>query len=197
MKNVKIILLSTALVVLTLLSACSSGISASTYNFDVALTPSPLGWTVSQTGEITVPSHILTFNSKAGSIGATIEGYHIEYLDSSGNNIFPGDSVQFSEGTLNVRVPPGIRCPAFAEGQVDECTANTPGVVFTRGDPASSAPTFMLPISIINQLTVLINNGIGGAVGATANVTFYGTDDVQRSFTSNVYQFAIALPVGS
>ena len=191
MKNVKIILLSTALVVLTLLSACSSGFSASTYDFDVALNPSPLGWT-NVDGVITVPSHVLTFNSKAGSIGATIEGYHIEYLDSSGNNAFPGDSVQFSEGTLNVRVPPGIRCPPSAEGQVDECTVNTPGVIFARGEPALSAETVMLPISVIAQLEAVL--ATGGAVGATANVTFYGTDDAQRPFVSRSYQFAIVTP---
>ncbi len=174
--------------VLVLLSACSRGFSASTYSFDVALDPSPLGWNVTPAG-IEFFSQILTFNSRAGAVGATIEGYHIEYLDSSGNNAFPGDSVQFSEGSLNVRVPPGIRCPAFAEGEVDECTVNTPGVVFTRGEPVSSAPTTMLPLDVILQLEDLI--GIGGAVGATANVTFYGTDDLQRPFKSKPYQFAI------
>ncbi len=193
MKNVRIILFVTAVAVLVLLSACSRGVSASTYNFDVALDPSPLGWETSTSGVITIPSHILTFNSKAGSIGATVEGYHIEYLDSSGNNAFPGDSVQFSEGTLNVRVPPGIRCPPPAEGQVDECTVNTPGVVFTRGDPALSAPTTMIPADIAIQLEQLLT--IGGAVGATANVTFYGTDDVQRPFVSKPYQFAIVTPL--
>ena len=191
MKNVQLVLLGAALVVLTLLSACSRGVSASTYGFDVALDPSPLGWTV-QGGTVTVPSHILIFNSKAGSIGATLEGYHVEYLDSSGNNAFPGDSVQYSEGTLNVRVPPGIRCPPTPEGQVDECTVNTPGVVFTRGDPAESAATAMLPLSIVYQLQDAILTG--GAVGATANVTFYGTDDVQRPFISKPYQFAIVTP---
>ena len=191
MKNVQLVLLGAALVVLTLLSACSRGVSASTYGFDVALDPSPLGWT-NQSGIITVPSHILTFHSKAGSIGATIEGYHVEYLDSSGNNAFPGDSVGYSEGTLNVRVPPGIRCPPTPEGQVDECTVNTSGVVFARGEPASSAGTVMLPISIIAQLEAVLSTG--GAVGATANVTFYGTDDVQRPFISKPYQFAIVTP---
>ena len=193
MKNVQLVLLGAALVVLTLLSACSRGVSASTYGFDVALSPSPLGWESSSSGDITIPPHTLTFNSKAGSIGATIEGYHVEYLDSSGNNAFPGDSVQYSEGTLNVRVPPGIRCPPTPEGQVDECTVNTPGVVFARGEPAVSAPTFMLTGDIALQLQQLVT--VGGAVGATANVTFYGTDDVQRPFVSKPHQFAIAVPV--
>lgn len=188
-------LLSALLLALILLSACSGGFSAAPYAFDVALNPSPLGWSVDDQGKITVPAHILTFNSKAGAVGATIEGYEIEYLDSSGNPAFPGDSQQFSRGTLNVRVPPGIRCPALAEGAVDECTVNTPGVVFTRGEPASSAPTFMLPIDIILQLQKMLT--IGGAVGATANVTFYGTDDLQRRFVSKPYQFAIATPVGN
>ncbi len=193
MKNVQIALLGAALVILTLLSACSRGVSANTYGFDVALTPNPLGWETDDQGKITIPSHILTFNSKAGSIGATVEGYHVEYFDSSGNNAFPGDSVQYSEGTLNVHVPPGIRCPPTPEGQVDECTVNTPGVVFARGESVDSAPTVMLAGDIAIQLQKLVT--VGGAVGATAKVTFYGTDDVQRPFVSEPHQFAIATPV--
>ena len=194
MKNVqKRFVFGALLAVLILLSACSGGISASTYDFDVALNPSPLGWDTSTTGVITIPSHILTFNGKAGSVGATIEGYHVKYLDSSGNNVFPGDSVQYSEGSLNVRVPPGIRCPPPATGVVDECTVNTPGVVFARGEPAVSNPTFMLAGGIAIKLQKLVT--VGGAVGATANVTFYGTDDLQRPFVSKPHQFAIAIPV--
>ena len=195
MKNArKGILLSVSLT-LSLLTACSGGFSAAPYNFDVALDPSPLGWTLTPAGVYEIPSHILTFNSAAGSIGATIEGYTVEYLESSGNPAFPGDSVQRSRGTLNVRVPPGIRCPPFEDTEVDECTVNTEGVVFARGEPASSAPTFMMPLDIAIQLERLIQ--IGGAVGATANITFYGTDDVQRRFVSSPYEFAIATPVGN
>lgn len=181
--------------VLSSLSACSGGFSASTYSFDVALDPSPLGYSVTEDG-ILVPSHIITFNSTAGSVGATIEGYTVEYLDSSGNNIFPGDSVQNSRGSVNVRVPPGIQCPPFNDAPITEnCTVNTPGAIFARGEPAFSASTFLLPIDIINQHSGLV--GVGGAVGATANVTFYGTDDLQRRFESEPYQFAISRPVGN
>ncbi len=194
MKNAPKGILLIAGLTLSLLTACSGGFSASPYSFDLALDPSPLGWTITPAGEYVIPSHILTFNSTAGSVGATIEGYTIEYLDSSGNPAFPGDSVQRSRGTLNVRVPPGIRCPPFDATEVDECTVNTDGVVFARSEPASSAPTFMLSIDIAVQLERLIQ--IGGAVGATANVTFYGTDDVQRRFISDAYEFAISSPVG-
>ena len=121
MKNVRRgILLSTVVVALSSLSACSGGFSASTYSFDVALNPSPLGYTITPTGEYVVPSHILTFNSTAGSLGATIEGYTLIFLDASGNNLFPGDSEMRSRGSLNVRVPPGIQCPPFDNAPVVE-----------------------------------------------------------------------------
>lgn len=196
MKNVRRgIWLGVALVALSSLSACGGGFSASSFGFDVALDPGPLGYEVTDDG-ITVPSHFMIFNSTAGSVGATIEGYTIEYRDSSGNNIFPGDSVQNSRGSLNVRVPPGIQCPPFNdEPVIENCTVNTPGSIFARGEPASSAATFLLPVDIINQYGGLV--GIGGAVGATANVTFYGTDDLQRRFESAPFQFAISRPVGN
>ena len=185
-----------ALVALSSLSACGGGFSASSFGFDVALSPGPLGYDVS--GDIiTVPSHTLTFNSTAGSVGATVEGYTINYLDASGNNLFPGDSEQRSRGSLNVRVPPGIQCPEFNVDPpvIENCTVNTPGAIFARGEPASSAPTFMIPGDIAQQHLELFQ--IGGAVGATANVTFYGTDDLQRNFTSAPFQFAITVPLGN
>lgn len=196
MKNVqKRFLLGALTAVLTLLSACSGGFTAGKYDFDVALDPGPLGYEVSDQGVITIPSHILTFNSTAGSVGATIEGYRVEYFDSSGNNLFPGDSIQFSEGSLNVRVPPGIQCPEFNTAPIIEnCTVNTPGVIFARGEPASSASTALLPGDIAQQHLELFQ--IGGAVGATADVTFYGTDDLQRRFISDPFQFAITVPLG-
>lgn len=185
-----------ALVALSSLSACGGGFSASSFGFDVALNPGPLGYDF--TGEvITVPSHILTFTSTAGSVGATIEGYTINYLDASGNNLFPGDSEQRSRGSLNVRVPSGIQCPEFNVDPpvIENCSVNTPGAIFARGEPASSAPTFMIPGDIAQQHLELLQ--IGGAVGATANVTFYGTDDLQRRFTSEPFQFAITVPLGN
>ena len=184
-----------ALVALSSLSACGGGFSASSFGFDVALSPSPLGYEVDDTGLITIPSHTMTFNSTAGSVGATIEGYTITYLDASGNNLFPGDSEQRSRGTLNVRVPPGIQCPEFNVDPpvIENCTVNTPGTIFARGEPASSASTVLLAGDIAQQHFELYQ--IGGAVGATANITFYGTDDLQRRFISEPFQFAITIPV--
>jgi hypothetical protein len=197
MKNVsKRISLLLALSLLTLLSACSGGFSASSYAFDVAIDPNPIGYSYDPLqGIYTIPSHILTFNSNAGAVGATIEGYEISYFEASGNPIFFGDSEQRSKGSLNVRVPPGILCPTPEEGAIDNCTVNTPGVVFARGAPAPSQPTFLLPLDVAIQHRNLLT--IGGGVGAYAEVTFYGTDDLQRDFVSDIYQFAIAEPVGS
>ena len=196
MKNVtKRVLTCLSLVTLSLLSACSGGFSAVPYEFDVAIDPDPLGYVFDpEEGIYTIPEHILTFNSKAGAVGATIEGWEADYFEASGNPIFPGDSGQRSRGSLNVRVPPGILCPTPAEGTVDDCTVNTTGVVFARGAPASSAGTVLLPLDIAIQHRALLT--IGGSVGAYAEITFFGTDDLQRDFVSKTYQFAITEPVG-
>lgn len=192
MKNVsRGIWLGVAIVALSSLSACGGGFSASSYSFDVELDPNPITYSA-QEDVYTIPFQILTFNSKAGAVGATIEGYIVEYLDASGNNAFPGDSEQRSRGSLNVRVPPGIQCPEFNVDPpvIENCTVNTPGAIFARGEPAPSANTQLLPLAIAVRLNELFQTG--GLVGATANVTFYGTDDLQRPFTSKPYQFAIA-----
>ncbi len=196
MKNVATRLLTGfALVSLSLLSACSGGLGAAPYAFDVAIDPNPIGYSYDpEQGVYTIPEHIITFNSKAGSVGATIEGWEAEFFDSSAGLLFPGDSVQRSKGSLNVRVPPGILCPPPAEGELDDCTVNTTGAVFSRGAPASSAGTVFMPLDIAIQHRNLLT--IGGAVGSYAEVTFYGTDDLQREFISEPYQFAITEPVG-
>lgn len=199
MKNVRKCVLLTPLLLIPLLSACGGGFSAAPYAFDVGLDPNPLGFDVNvdpATGiiEYVIPSHSLTFASNAGAVGATIEGYEVEYFEASRNPAFPGDSVQRSSGSLNVYAPPGIICPPPAEGEADVCTVNSGNVVFARGEEAASQSTAMIPIDIAIQLYDLVV--VGGAVGAYAEVTFYGTDDLQRRFESGTHQFAIQIPLG-
>lgn len=201
MKNVKkIAILGLASFGLLLLSACGQNvISGASYDFDVSLDPSPLGFWVDDQGKITVPGHILTFRSKAGHVGAVIEGYEIEYLDASGSALFPGDTISHSKGSLNFRVPPGFLCP-IAEGVNSEvaeaeCTINTPGVIIAQGEAVQTTATFMLSADIAYQ--IIDRYRVGGAVGARAEVTFYGTDDLQRPFVSRTYEWAISSPVGN
>lgn len=201
MKNLrKTLLLVAVLTPLSLLGACSGGFSAAPYAFDVGLDPNPLGYEVDtdeETGnrDFTIPGHIVSFASKAGAVGATVEGFKAEYFEASDNEAFPGDSVARSEGSMNVYVPAGIVCDELrTDSAFDGCTANSAGAAFARGPVRLSPSTTLLPLEIAAALDDLL--GIGGAVGAYANITFYGTDDLQRSFETDPYQFAVIAPVG-
>lgn len=205
MKNVYRGILLSVVLPLSLLTACSGGISAAPYAFDVGVDPNPLGFDVdlldAETGavEFVIPSHTMIFASKAGAVGATIEGYDIEYYEASDNPAFPGDYIQRSSGSLNVYVPPGIVCDELRspdpEPAFDYCTVNSEGAAFARGPARNSPPSFMIPVDIARELYRLV--GIGGAVGAYAHIYFYGTDDLQRSFRTEVpYRMAIQIPVG-
>lgn len=205
MKNVHRVLFAVALPLLLLLSACGGGFSAAPYSFDVGVDPNPLGFSVEidqETGiiEYIIPAHTLSFASKAGAVGATVEGYDIEYYEASNNPAFPGDYIQRSSGSLNVYVPPGIVCDELREPDpepaFDYCTVSSEGAAFARGPQRTSQPSYLLPLDIAIQLYDLV--GIGGAVGAYANIYFYGTDDLQRPFrTEEPYQMAVEIPVGT
>lgn len=205
MKNAREnVLFGSAVTLLLLLGGCSGGFSAAPYAFDVGVNPNPLGFSAApnlDTGVVTfgIPAHTFVFASNAGAVGATIEGYDIEYYEASNNPAFPGDFVQRSSGSLNVYVPPGIVCDELrepdAEPAFDFCTVNSDGAVFARGPERTSPPSYVIPLDIASQLYDLV--GIGGAVGAYAHIYFYGTDDLQRSFrTQEPYQMAIQIPVG-
>ena len=193
-----------AALTLSLLTACSGGFSAAPYAFDVGVDPNPLGFSASLPTDdnvitYTIPAHIFSFASKAGAVGATIEGYDIEYYEASDNPAFPGDYIQRSSGSLNVYVPPGIVCDELrspdSEPAFDYCTVNSDGAAFARGPARTSPPSYVIPLDIAREIYRLV--GIGGAVGAYAHIYFYGTDDLQRSFRTTVpYQMAIQIPVG-
>lgn len=186
------------------LVACSSGFRAASYSFDMQIDPDPLGFNADQdleTGEVTytlVP-HVLRFASKAGAVGATVEGYDVYFYEASGNPAFPGDSVQRSSGSLSVYVPPGIYCDQLLEDvEFDGCTINSSDATFRRGpvrpplaQTVNLPQTTIISEDIARELYRLV--GIGGAVGAYAEIYFYGTDDLQRPFRSEPYQMAIVI----
>lgn len=202
MKNVrKYFLLGLILPLLLLLSSCSGGFSAAPYSFDVQVSPNPLTFVASvdtATGVVTytILEQTLTFASRAGAVGATIEGYDIEFYEASKNPAFPGDFIQRSSGSLGVYVPPGIVCDELREPDpepaFDYCTVNSEGATFARGPARTSPPSYLIPPDIARELFRLV--GIGGAVGAYANIYFYGTDDLQRPFrTEEPYQMAVVI----
>jgi len=204
MKNAPRGILFGVALTLSFLTACSGGFSAAPYAFDVGVDPNPLGFSASLPDDddviiYTIPEHVLSFASKAGAVGATIEGYDIEYYEASDNPAFPGDYIQRSSGSLNVYVPPGIVCDELRspdpEPAFDYCTTNSEGAAFARGPARNSPGSYLIPLDIAIQIYRLV--GTGGAVGAYAHIYFYGTDDLQRSFRSKVpYQMAIQIPLG-
>lgn len=191
-------------VLLALLVACSDTFRAAPYAFDVQLDPHPLGFSADrdlETGVVTytLTPHVLRFASKAGAVGATIEGFDVYFYEASGNPAFPGDSILRSSGSLSTYVPPGIYCDQLIEDEAfDGCTVNSPGATFRRGpvrpplDQTVNLPqTTIISEDIARELFRLV--GIGGAVGAYADIYFYGTDDLQRPFRSKPYQVAVVI----
>lgn len=202
MKNAyKYILSLAAAASLLLLSACSGGFNANTYNFDVEIDPNPISFGVTvnpETGVVTytLGTQTLSFASKAGAVGATIEGYDVEYYEASDNPAFPGDSIMRSRGSLSVYVRPGILCDELvADAAWDYCNSNSEGARFARGPERISPGIYLAPPDVAREIFRLV--GIGGAVGAYADIYFYGTDDLQRPFrTEEPYQMAISITGG-
>lgn len=202
-KTCKYFLLGLVPPLLLLLSSCSGGFSAAPYSFDVQIDPNPLSIDVvsaePELVTVEVPTHVLRFASKAGAVGATVEGYDVYFYEASDNPAFPGDSIQRSSGSLSIYVPPGIYCDQLVEDiTFDGCTINSPGATFRRGpvrpplgQTVDLPQTTIIPLDIARQLYRLV--GIGGAVGAYAEIYFYGTDDLQRPFRSEPYQVAIVI----
>ncbi len=186
---------------LSFLGACSGGFSAAPYAFDVGISPNPIvfGANVDTgTGGVTftLNTQTMTFASKSGAVGATVEGYDIEFFEASDSPAFPGDSIVRSSGSLNVYIPPGISCDdLLANSAFDGCTINSAGATSARGPTRESPPTYFVPPDIAREIFSLV--GVGGAVGAYAQVYFYGTDDLQRPFRSEEpYQMAIQITGG-
>lgn len=192
---------TTAAVLLLLLSSCGFNLGLNKPNIDLRVSPDPLGFNYDVDSEgivtFTIPSHTLTFTSRAGAIGATVEGYSIEFYDSSGNPLFPGDSVVNSQGSLNVYVPAGMTCadplPVIGN-EILGCRFDSEGVRFARGPSVESASGTFLPVPIASEVYKILFSG--GAVGAKADIYIYGTDDLNSAFRSGPYRVAIQVPLG-
>lgn len=191
----------TAAALLLLLSSCGINLGYNKPQIDLGIDPTPLGFDYDIDPEqgvtFTIPSHTLLFSSRAGAIGATVEGYTIEFYDSSGNPLFPGDSVVNSQGALNVYVPAGLTCTQPLPVVSDEilgCRFDSEGVRFARGPRVTSPSGFFTPITMAAEDFKILFSG--GAVGAYADFYLYGTDDLNSAFRSGPYRVAIQVPVG-
>ncbi len=191
----------TAAALLLLLSSCGINLGYNKPQIDLGISPLPLGFQYTlnrETGVVTftIPSHTLNFASRAGAIGATVEGYTIEFYDSSGNPLFPGDSVVNSQGALNIYVPAGITCTQplpVVGGENLGCRFDSEGARFARGPLVTSPNGFFTPITIAYEDYKILFSG--GAVGAYGDFYLYGTDDLNSAFRSGPYRMAIQVPV--
>jgi hypothetical protein len=195
MKPFKLSLIALLMGLATLLTACGDGLSLSTVNFTVQTEPNPLvvDINVTDTGlEYVNTSHVFSFASRSGALGARIEGYDIEFYDSSGNPVFFGDSGVRSSGSLSVYMPGGLTCDELkANLAFDNCTINSAGASFAPGPVRSGPTSYLVAPDIAIQLFQLFGNG--GAVGAYALVYFYGTDDIGRPFRTSGYQYSLII----
>jgi hypothetical protein len=196
MKRFKFSLIMLFIGLAVLLSACGDGFSFTGPDFTVQTEPNPLTLGVAQdpkTGIITIKHypHQFSFQSRSGAMGATIEGYDIEFYDASNNPIFVGDSVARSSGSLSVYVPAGLTCDALkANVAYDDCTSNSVGASYTSG-PSRKGPAESQLVADDIILSLFKLTGTGGAVGANALMYFYGTDDIGRPFRVGPYQFGL------
>ena len=197
MNRLTYLLLTGAL--LLLLSSCTDALNSE--KIDLGIDPNPLGFNydIDDDGVVTftIPGHTLSLTSKAGAIGATVEGYSIEFYDSSGNPLFIGDHVVNSQGSLNVYVPPGLTCtdPLPVVGsEVLGCRFDSEGVRYARGPNVTTPGSSFLPITI--ALEDYRNLFTGGAVGAYADFFLYGTNDLGNTFRSGPYRVNIITPIG-
>lgn len=174
--------------VATLLAGCGRISLIQSVDIGVAFEPTAFGYEVDDDGDINVASHVVTFTSRPGSMGATIEGYRIEYFDSSGNPLAEGDSILYDDGALDVIVPPGIECEE--PDAFNRCSVNSSG--------ASFAPVQAEPVGNFITLTssVVIQHLMDDPTGARGDVYFYGVDDRGKNFTLGPIRVAIVNPVG-
>jgi hypothetical protein len=196
MKRFKLSLIALLMGLAMLLTACGDGFSFTGPDFTVQTEPNPLTIGVQRnptTGVIEIKhySHQFSFASRAGATGVTIQGYDIEFYDSSSNPIFVGDHIAKSSGSLSVYVPAGLTCDELiAKDTFDNCTVNSAGAKFVPG-PVRKGPAESQVVADDIALSLFRLTGVGGAVGANARIYFYGTDDIGRPFRVGPYQFGL------
>lgn len=164
------LLLFTALAAIVLLAGCGSSLLPRT-DISAYLSPPELTYSVDEQGSITVNPNTVIFTSRAGSLGALITVYRVDFFDASGNPLIEGYS---PISPLGVRVPAGLQCtPPDDSGS---CSINDPGVRFAERSTAPQTIT-VLPDDIARA-----HLQQAGPPGARAEITFFGTDDNGNRF---------------
>lgn len=175
------------LVVITaLLSSCGFEIFNSE-GIVFGIEPGNLGYSVSSSGEITVSTRELVLHTKSGAMGATIEGFRVYWFDENGDPLDLDNNISFSEGSLGIYVPAGLRCDD-TDAEVG-CTVNSPGVEFVRGPTIRERTVNLLPSGV-----VLAHINAGYPVGWYGEVELYGFNDVGAGFVSKRLRVTINPP---
>jgi hypothetical protein len=174
----------------TLLSGCGL-LTLTSQRMQFTLDPSgTLGYTA--TPEITITERNMKFRNAAGATGLQLTGYKIYYYDAAGNEIDP--SAANAGGSLDIFVPPGIRCD-----DPDEelgCTILSEGAVIQPGYEAITTEGYnLLDVGVAQRhLDTLMTTGFND-IHWYAEIVFYGFAlDSGASFETTPYQVKIAPP---
>lgn len=178
---------------LLLLAGCGQFGSFGDINITPDFTPSTLGFEaeVDDEGrvELLITSHVLFFNARPGSIGGRVDGYRVEYFDSSGAPINVGDSQLFSSGSLGIVVPSGIACAASDADPTAACSINDLGARFATRESAPKSNFITLPAEI--AIEVFVDSLVGGR----ADFYFDFTTDLNKEIELGPFQVSITYPV--
>jgi hypothetical protein len=172
----------------TLLTACSFT-PFPALDFSVGFEPTAFGFEIDDEGKITVASHVATFSTRTGSIGATITGYRIDYIAASEADKVPGDSTVFASGALNVSMRPGLRCDEGVADETYHCSVTDTNVRYMPGPPATVSNFITLDAPTVQAMLASSQNG------DYAHVFFYGYDDLNRFFERGPFEVALVVPV--
>lgn len=208
----RLLIRATAVVaVVAVLVACSE--NAVTAKLSFSMQPvGNLGYEVDDDGQITIETRSLAFRNPAGAHGLTLTGYRIEFFDEFDEPVLQNDNVQV--GSLSVFVPPGLRCPAVPERELDaldeddlllgRCTLQWPGVRFAPSPLVVSEASYQLLPAGIAQAhldRIGIEFDVDGnlvrrplPVGWHADIVFTGVTSAGVAYTSDVYRVSIAPP---
>ena len=158
-------------------------------NIVLGVNPATLGYEVSG-NTVTVGSRTLSMYSRAGALGANVEGYRVYFFDNNDEPVPVGDSTVYSEGSLGIYVPAGVRCaaPDFERGDRG-CTIHSEGARYEEGYQVFSQPVQLLPGKVALQ-----HVAAGVPNGWYAEIELYGVTDTGANFISKRYQVAITVP---
>ena len=179
----------TAFLMTTFLTVALSGCGFNLFNGEniiFGVNPAPLGYQGGADG-VTIESRTLTMYSRSGALGANVEGYRVYFFDNNDEPVPVGDSTVYSEGSLGIYVPAGIRCAAPDPDR--GCTIHSEGARFEEGYRVSSQPVQLLPGNVALQ-----HVAAGMPIGWYAEVELYGSTDTGANFISKRYQVAVTVP---